>query len=221
MFLNKTAFVVGYTGVVGKELTKLLLKKRIFEKVVLIGRRQIDLGVDNSTCAPYEQIQVDFDKIEEYKSAFHGSSVGFCCLGSKYVGVTKENFYKVDHDYILNVARIAKESGCEQFHLVTSNGANKNSFLYGLKVKGITEEDVTNLTFRRLLIYRPGQILSKREEFRLGERIALIVLKPIVWLFPTLLTVPVDLVAKSMIVNLWNEIKNENGVEIIDNKTIH
>ena len=68
----------------------------------------------------------------------------------------QENFYKVDHDYILNIARIAKESGCEQFHLVTSSGANKNSLLYGLKVKGITEEDVTNLNFRRLSIYRPG-----------------------------------------------------------------
>ena len=73
----------------------------------------------------------------------------------------------------------------------------------------------------RVIISTFRQIISKREEFRLGERIALIVLKPIFWLFPTLLSVPVDLLAKSMIVNLWNETKNENGVEIIDNKTIH
>jgi len=39
--LNKTAFVLGYTGVIGQELVKALLGSRIFTKVVLIGRRMV------------------------------------------------------------------------------------------------------------------------------------------------------------------------------------
>jgi len=39
--MNKTAFVLGYTGEVGKELVKALLGSRIFSKVVLIGRRTV------------------------------------------------------------------------------------------------------------------------------------------------------------------------------------
>jgi len=39
--LNKTAFVLGYTGVIGQELVKVLLGSRIFTKVVLIGRRTV------------------------------------------------------------------------------------------------------------------------------------------------------------------------------------
>ena len=39
--MNKTAFVLGYTGEVGKELVKALLGSRIFSKVVLIGRRMV------------------------------------------------------------------------------------------------------------------------------------------------------------------------------------
>jgi len=39
--MNKTAFVLGYTGEVGKELVKALLGSRIFAKVVLIGRRTV------------------------------------------------------------------------------------------------------------------------------------------------------------------------------------
>jgi len=39
--LNKTAFVLGYTGVIGKELVKLLLSNRMFSRVVLIGRRTV------------------------------------------------------------------------------------------------------------------------------------------------------------------------------------
>jgi len=39
--MNKTAFVLGYTGEVGKELVKALLSSHIFAKVVLIGRRTV------------------------------------------------------------------------------------------------------------------------------------------------------------------------------------
>jgi len=38
---NNTAFVLGYTGEVGKELVKALLSSQIFARVVLIGRRTV------------------------------------------------------------------------------------------------------------------------------------------------------------------------------------
>ena len=40
--MGKSAFVLGYTGEVGKELVKELLKSQIFQRVVLIGRRQVE-----------------------------------------------------------------------------------------------------------------------------------------------------------------------------------
>ena len=36
---NKSAFVLGYTGEVGKELVKELLQSKVFGRVTLIGRR--------------------------------------------------------------------------------------------------------------------------------------------------------------------------------------
>lgn len=39
---NKTAFVLGYTGEVGKELVKALARHKIFSQVVLIGRRKVE-----------------------------------------------------------------------------------------------------------------------------------------------------------------------------------
>jgi uncharacterized protein YbjT (DUF2867 family) len=39
----------------------------------------------------------------------------------------QDGFVKVDHDYVVNVARVAKEAGCKHFNLVTSTGANANS----------------------------------------------------------------------------------------------
>lgn len=39
---EKSAFVLGYTGEVGKELVRELLEKKIFKKVYLFGRRQVE-----------------------------------------------------------------------------------------------------------------------------------------------------------------------------------
>jgi len=39
--MNKTAFVLGYTGEVGKVLVQALLSNRVFAKLVLIGRRTV------------------------------------------------------------------------------------------------------------------------------------------------------------------------------------
>jgi len=38
-----TAFVLGHTGGCGKELVKALSKAKLFQRVVLIGRRQVEL----------------------------------------------------------------------------------------------------------------------------------------------------------------------------------
>lgn len=41
--------------------------------------------------------------------------------------IIQDGFYRVDHDYVVNSARLAKAGGCSQFHVVSSGGANKNS----------------------------------------------------------------------------------------------
>ena len=47
------------------------------------------------------------------------------------ISTFQDGFYKVDHNYVVNTAKLAKDGGCKQFHLVSSTGANRNSsFLY-------------------------------------------------------------------------------------------
>ncbi|KAK1161749.1 oxidoreductase HTATIP2-like [Acipenser oxyrinchus oxyrinchus] len=48
-----------------------------------------------------------------------------------------QGFIRVDHDYVLNSAKLAKAGGCSHFNLESSKGADKtSSFLY-LKVKNL------------------------------------------------------------------------------------
>ena len=45
--------------------------------------------------------------------------------------LTQEGFIKVDHDYCVNAARVAKQQGCQQFHVISTSKADPNSsFLY-------------------------------------------------------------------------------------------
>ena len=63
----------------------------------------------------------------------------------------QEGFIRVDHDYVLKSAELAKAGGCSQFHLESSKGADKNSgFLY-LKVKVFQLLSLTNIPTNILL----------------------------------------------------------------------
>lgn len=42
---------------------------------------------------------------------------------------------KIDRDYVVNSAKVAKNVGCSHFQLVSSTGANKNSFILYTRTK--------------------------------------------------------------------------------------
>lgn len=78
-----TAFVVGATGAVGKEIVNALANESRFGKVTLIGRRPVPLNPEeNPGHKKIENQVVDFDKLDDYKDAFKGFDVGFSALGS-------------------------------------------------------------------------------------------------------------------------------------------
>lgn len=154
-------FVLGATGETGKELIKALVSNEAFSKITIIGRRKIDLEEDKFRNVKQEV--VDFEKLEEYVPIFEGFDIGYCCLGTTKGKSGSSGFVKVDRDYVLKAAQIAKQGGCQQFHLLTSQGSNKNSWFLYPRTKGEVEEGVAQLGFEKLVIYRPGLLLCDRE----------------------------------------------------------
>ncbi|KAH9494999.1 Oxidoreductase htatip2 [Bulinus truncatus] len=213
--LGHSAFVLGYTGEVGKMLVEELNRQRLFKRVVLIGRRQVPLDV-----APeFEQKVIDFDKIQDHRDVFTDIDYGFCCLGTTRSSVGREGFIKVDRDYVLNSAEVAKSQGCKHFSLVSSMGSNKNSWFLYPKIKGEVEHTLSEMNFDRLSIYRPGLLLCDRQQSRPMEKVTTIFLKPITSFFPTLMSVPTSTVAMAMVNNVVNPTKNTH--ETYENKNIH
>ncbi|CAJ0575420.1 unnamed protein product, partial [Mesorhabditis spiculigera] len=192
---GKSAFVLGGTGAVGQKIVEVLSRDNNFSKVVLLGRRTIDVNDPNSKI---EQRVIDFENLEDHRSDFEGFDVGFCALGTTRGASGAKGQYRVDHDYVVNSAKLARKTGTSSFCLVSSGGASENSWFPYLKTKGEMERDVKALDFDNLIIAHPGVLEGRSGDFRLTESITKVFIKPFK-LFTNNIAIDVGQVAKGLV----------------------
>lgn len=171
---RKTAVVLGATGLIGQHLVQELLQNEYFSKVRLLVRKPLTLN------HPKVDIQVvNFNDEKDIAARIDIGDVIFCCVGTtrKKVKGNKTEYRKVDYDIPIITARLGVQHGFSQFLLVSAIGANPVAANFYLQLKGCIEEDITALPFESIHIFRPSLLLGKREEFRLGERVAQVLIK--------------------------------------------
>jgi uncharacterized protein YbjT (DUF2867 family) len=175
----KTALLVGATGLIGRHLLQHLATDAYYQKVIVLTRKPIEVS---GKCT---NLVVDFDKLTEYYKAIETDDV-FCCLGTTMrVAGSKEAFRRVDYEYPLEVARIAKMNGAQKYLLVSALGAKKNSSVYYNHVKGEVEETIGMLKYSAYHIFRPSLLMGERTEVRSGEDAAKVFFKIFGFLVPT------------------------------------
>ncbi|MER1959260.1 MAG: NAD(P)H-binding protein [Solibacillus sp.] len=159
----RSALVVGATGLVGSKLVKLLCDSDEYVAVNVISRRPIDYFHPKLIVTLRE-----FDQIADSDIEF--AHEVFCCLGTtmKKAG-SKEQFEKVDFEYPMTIAALAKNRGIGHFIVISAMGANEKALAYYSRVKGKLEKALTNMDFPQLSIVRPSLITGERGEFRFGE----------------------------------------------------
>ncbi|XP_028411804.1 oxidoreductase HTATIP2-like [Dendronephthya gigantea] len=177
--MNLKALVIGGTGAVGKCLVGELLSSKNFSKVVVLGRRNATVPDEyNVKQAEAEsegrlvQVTVDFETLtkDTVGEHFQDGDVFFNTMGTtRKVAGSAEAFYRIDHDYPMKCVEIAKECGVKHMSLLTSTGANANSWFLYMKTKGQIEEDCKKLNFDRLSIFRPG-LLDRGQDKRFVEK---------------------------------------------------
>lgn len=165
---QKTAIVIGATGLVGSNLVKLLLKDDDYEKVIVFVRRSTNL-----TDPKLEEHIVDFSKREEWRDEVKGD-VLFSVLGTtlRQAG-SKEAQYEVDYKYQYNIAVTAATNGVEDYVLVSAQNADPDSSFFYSRIKGELEDAVTKLPFNDIIIIRPGLLYGAREKLRKRESFAI------------------------------------------------
>lgn len=169
---QRTALLVGATGLVGGHCLQRLLNDEAYEKVVILVRKPTLLDD-----AKLEEHVVDFDRIDQHAPVIKGNDV-FCCLGTTMkVAGSKEAFRKVDVTYPVQVGAIAAKNGAEQFLIISAIGADSESRVFYNRVKGDVEETVSKLPFEAIHIFRPSLLLGDRKEQRRGEKVGISVMR--------------------------------------------
>lgn len=151
--------LIGATGLVGRQLWPLLEQRHA---LLVLGRSPS--GASNERLG----------SMEEWPSLLAGErvDVAISTLGStRKAAGSWAAFEAVDRHAVLAFAAAARRAGARHFLLVSSSGADAGSRNAYLRLKGEVEQAVEAIGFARVDIVRPGLLLGKREERRVGEGI--------------------------------------------------
>lgn len=185
--------ILGATGLVGNSLLQLFLSEdtSISKKEMSPWSYSID-QVITLTRAPltssgkHLNVVIDFNQLDstDHWSAIFQDADVYCCLGSTIAkSGNQAEFYKIDHDLVLKLARLAQRHQAAKFALVSSVGSSVTARSFYLRTKAQVEIDLMKLNFSTLHIFRPSLLLGKRAEFRLWESIFQKILPTLNFLF--------------------------------------
>ena len=211
--MNKTAIVIGATGLIGSSLLDQLLEDETYSKIKIFHRRST--GVSHPKIS--EEV-VDFDRIDEWEKQIDGD-VLFSAMGTtiKKAG-SKKAQYKIDFTYQYEVAKAAANNLVESYVLVSSSGANAKSKIFYSKIKGELDDAVMELPFKKIIIMRPSILAGNRKENRTGEKIGLALARGLTKIPGLKKYKPIkgETVAKAMIKSIQNTAEYKTAIYTLD-----
>lgn len=211
--MNRTANIIGASGLVGQQLLTQLLDHPRYIKVRSFVRRPSGI-----VHPKLEEIIIDFDQPDSWRMLVQGNAL-FSTLGTsiKTAG-SQENQYRVDYTYQYEFAKAAAQNGVGAYLLVSSMGANARASLFYSRMKGELEKAVAKLSIQKVVIFRPSILEGDRQEKRAGEKTGLVITHFVTrFMMKKYRPMPVDLLAEKMI---KLSVDPEKGVRTIENNEI-
>ena len=158
------------------------------------------------------ELITDFSDLQEHPEWFQVDLV-FSALGTTIAKAgSQAAFRRVDLEYPLAIAKLARSQGARHFLFVSALGANSRSLFFYNRIKGELEEAIRSLGYPSVTIARPSLLLGPRRESRFGEQLA----KRFAWLLPSPWAgVQASDVAKALVQAAQ---EGRLGVQLLENK---
>jgi len=241
-----SAIVYGSSGAIGRSSVRELARSELCKRVGAVVRSKNQThsdekkdndsyeqknilfaeGLTKTQLQKIQMIHVNYDKLSDESDKLTNFDNAICALGTtKRTAGSSEKFREVDLVYVSRSAAVSYKNGVRHFSLVTSMGSDVNSPLLYPQTKGEAEEECKKVGFNKLSIFRPGLLLTPRNESRPFERVAQVVFPHFHWLLNLVglgkyRAVHVDRVAESMRWNIEKDEVNPAKVEIFENGNI-
>lgn len=204
--------LAGATGLVGQAVLRQALADSRVARLVALTRRPLPAH------PKLESPIVDFDALPVDAPWWPVDGV-ICALGTtiRRAG-SRQAFRKVDFEYPLAIARLARSHGAKAFALTSSMGADPHSKLFYLRTKGELERELAACGFPSLTVARPSILEGYREQSRPLESLGLRLFRIFGPLAPRRYRiVPAERVAKAL---LEAAIAAPEGIRIIESDAL-
>ncbi len=205
--------ILGATGAVGGEALKSLIATNQFEKITLLGRRNVE-GISNKKIT---QHKMDIFNVNSYENVLLNHSIAICTLGvGEPSKVSKEDFIKIDKKAVIDFAKACKKAGVRHFELLSSVSIDVKSSSFYLRIKAELVEALKEFNFERLSVFQPSMILTPTNRYGILQGITLAVWPKLNFLLKGSAMqyrgVKVEQLGKAMARNIY---KNETGYETL------
>ncbi len=169
---QKTAIILGATGLTGSLLAKRLIADESYTSIKLFSRKASGISSPK-----VEEFLGNILQLEEFKKDFTADEV-YCCVGTTSAKTKDREVYRaIDFGIPFKAATLAKENKIPTFMVISSMGANAQSKIFYSRTKGEMEQAVLDQEIPNTYILRPSLILGDRNEKRFGESFGAVVLK--------------------------------------------
>jgi len=169
---QKTAIILGATGLTGRLLLRKLITDDSYTSIKLFSRK-----ASGNTAPKIKEFVGDMLQLEHFKNDFTADEV-FCCIGTTSAKTKDRAVYKaIDFGIPFAASKLAKENDIPTYLVVSAMGANSKSKIFYNRTKGEMEQAVLNQKIPNTYILRPSLILGERDEKRFGESLGAVLLK--------------------------------------------
>ena len=205
--------LVGASGMVGQRVLRQALANPAVSLLIAPTRKPLApaSGLDNPI--------IDFEHLPADASWWKVDAV-ICTLGTTMAQAgSQATFRRVDHDYPLAVAKLARAAGATAFVLNSALGAAVDSRVFYNRVKGEVEAAIMALGYPSLTLVRPSLLDGgPRSDSRPGERLGLFFARMLRPLIPARYrAVATDAVARAL---LAAAVAQAPGVHVIESERI-